>query len=109
MNRWRLVGISLALMVGMVALAPIQLIADDGAHEEYLWISKYLFAGSSDSDEEQASANHATDGFDGAEAEYKDISKKKLNENGEKLDDGKGRELKPYRSPAKSKSGQIPI
>ncbi|MFX0114035.1 MAG: hypothetical protein ACFFB3_05775 [Candidatus Hodarchaeota archaeon] len=109
MNRWRFFSISLALVVGTVALVPIQLIAFDGAEDEYLWISKYLFADTSNVSEEPATRNHATDGFDGAEAEYKDISKNCGNGNGCEADVPLPRVTKSYNSPAKSASGQIPI
>jgi hypothetical protein len=100
MNRWRLFSISLALVVCTVALVPIRLIAFDWAEEEYNWIRKHVWPDRTDQDEKQATANHATDGFDGAEAEYKEISKRQSNGNGgENLAEPPGRVTKSYIPP----------
>ncbi|MFQ5979729.1 MAG: hypothetical protein ACE5OZ_16490 [Candidatus Heimdallarchaeota archaeon] len=78
MNRWRLYSISLVLVMGLVALAPIHMHAWDGADSEFLYIVKHLYDSDRDGGaEEQANSNGLTDDFDGAEAEFLDITKKK--------------------------------
>ncbi|MFQ5980878.1 MAG: hypothetical protein ACE5OZ_22295 [Candidatus Heimdallarchaeota archaeon] len=78
MKRWRLYSISLALVMGLVALAPIHMHAWDGANSEFLYIVKHLY----DSDQagehdDQANSHGHTGDYDGAEEEYLDLTKKK--------------------------------
>lgn len=78
MNRWRFFSITLALVIGLVALAPIHMHGWDGAEAKYLYIVKHLY----DSDRSMAvdapaNSNGQTGEYDGVEAEYLDFIKKK--------------------------------
>jgi hypothetical protein len=96
MNRLRIISIGLAIIIGMVALAPVQMIAFDGAEDEYLYIKKYFFANKSDSGKDTTTTTEAADGFDSAELEYRLIGKHKSNGNGEEQSEPSSRVTVPY-------------
>ncbi|MHA2233095.1 MAG: hypothetical protein ACXAB4_11485, partial [Candidatus Hodarchaeales archaeon] len=70
-------SISLALVLGLVALAPIYLHAWDGANSEYLDIVKRKSEPREAREVPAANGNGGGDDYDGAEDEYWYIVKKK--------------------------------
>jgi hypothetical protein len=57
MNRWKLFSLSLALMMGLVALAPIPMLAWDSGDSGYQYIDKIL----DDSDEREGASDIKAD------------------------------------------------